>query len=67
MAMPRPRGKALKIAEKTIPNLRASLKGSDFPRTRGSHNGDVEEKVIKDNAKSFKDFRRITNEKKTRI
>lgn len=67
MVMPRPRGEALKIAERTIPGLRSSLKGETFPKTRGSRNGDVEKNVIKDNKKSFKDFRRITNEKKTRL
>ncbi len=67
MAMPRPKGEALKIAERTIPGLRHSLKGSKSPKTRGSKNGDVEQKVMKDNNESFRDFRRIINEKKTRL
>lgn len=57
MAMPRPQGKALQIAEKTIPNLRASLKGQKFPSMR-SNKGDYEQRINRANQTVYKQFRR---------
>lgn len=59
MAMPRPRGKALKIAEDTIPGLKSALSGQKFPKSYGSRGGDVEEKVMRTNNQLGKEFRRI--------
>lgn len=60
MVMPRPRGKPLKIAEKTIPGLKAALQGSRFIDSYGHDKRDVEQRVIATNENLGKEFKRIT-------
>lgn len=67
MVMPRPRGEALKIAKAAIPGLKNALKGESFPKSHGSRIGVVEEKVVSDNEKMTKDFRKTYEKKKTRV
>ena len=46
MAMPRPSGKAQKIAEETIPGFNLNLRGSLRKKTKGVPNDEVELKIV---------------------
>ena len=62
--MPRPSGKAQKIAEETIPGLNRNLRGSLRKKEKSVPNDEVELKIVKINENRG----RLTNEKKkTRI
>lgn len=47
--MPRPSGKALKIAEETVPGLNRNLRGSTRKNNRGIPKDEVELKIVKIN------------------